>query len=102
MEKSVGVCFIVSGSGQFGLSGGAPRSQLHGGACTLAPVLLTFCEASPRLNLLFLGILSLPVWPDHLGRPSPGVKNPLLDLLFATVFGNEFFLTACIILCSFY
>ena len=91
----------------------------------LAPVLLILFEASPLIYLLFRGIFSHPAWPDPLGRPSPGAKTPLLDLLFAiflsqgflirtlqtidlgrwlfaTIFANEFYLMACIILCSFY
>ena len=44
MEKSVGVCFIVIGSGQFGLSGGGPWSQLHGGAFTLSVVSKYCCS----------------------------------------------------------
>ena len=56
----------------------------------LAPVLLTFFEASPLIYLLFLGIFSHTAWPDPLGRPSHGAKIALLDLLFATIFSNEF------------
>ena len=55
-----------------------------------APALLIFLEASPLIYLLFLGIFSHQTWPDPLGRPSPGAKIPLLDLLFATIFANEF------------
>ena len=56
----------------------------------LAPVLLILFEASPLIYLLFLGIFSHLAWPDPLGQPSPGAKNPLLDLLFASIFANAF------------
>ena len=89
MEKFVGVCFIVSGSGKFTVSGGtlglscvAVLSLLAWLRSMHASVLLTFFEASPLIYLFFICIFSHSPWPVPLGGPSLGAKIMYCRLIF--------------------